>query len=85
MNLDLVLQLFGAVLLVSAFALSQAGRLDARTYAYILLNLAGGALLAVLAFQQARWGFVLLEGTWTLISLVSLTLKLRGREPSAGH
>ena len=85
MSPDLALQLFGAILIVSAFALSQTGRLDARSYLYILLNLIGGAVLAVLAYQQARWGFVLLEGTWTLISLVSLVMKWQGKEVSAGH
>jgi hypothetical protein len=81
----LTLQLLGAVLIVSAFVLSQTGRMDARSFLYILLNLVGGAILAVLAFNQARWGFVLLEGTWTLISLISLIMKWQGKEISAGH
>lgn len=85
MSLDLALQLLGAVLIVSAFALSQTGRMDARSYLYILLNLVGGAILAMLAFNQARWGFVLLEGTWTLISLISLVMKWQGKEISTGH
>lgn len=85
MSPDLALQLLGAVLIVSAFALSQTGRMDAQSYLYILLNLVGGAILAVLAYQQARWGFVLLEGTWTLISLISLIMKWQGKEISASH
>jgi hypothetical protein len=85
MSPDLVLQLLGAILIVSAFVLSQTGRMDARSYLYIVLNLVGGAILAVLAYQQARWGFVLLEGTWTIISLISLVMKWQGKEISAGH
>ena len=85
MSPDLALQLLGALLIVSAFALSQTGRMDAGSYRYIVFNLVGGALLAILAYQQARWGFVLLEGTWTLISLISLVMKWQGKEISAGH
>ena len=50
-----------------------------------LQRILGGAILAVLAYQQARWGFVLLESTWTLISLISLIMKQQGKEISAGH
>lgn len=82
---ELALQLVGALLIVSAFALSQTGRLDPSTYVYIGLNLIGGAILAVLAWQQQRWGFVLLEGSWTLISLVSLVMKAQGKAVSGGH
>lgn len=85
MSPGLAFQLLGAVLIVSAFALSQTGRMDAQSYLYILLNLVGGAILAVLAYQQVRWGFVLLEGTWTLISLISLIMKWQGKEISSGH
>ncbi len=44
-----------------------------------------GATLAVLAFLLQRWGFVLLEGVWTLVSVVALIMRLQGKTPAAGH
>ena len=43
------------------------------------------AILAVLAFQGQRWGFVLLEGVWTLVALVGLIMRVVGKEPVARH
>lgn len=81
----MVLQLIGALLIVSGFVFSQAGKLDPRAYPYQIINLVGAVILTVLAYQDRRWGFVLLEGVWTVISLVSLFMLMRGKEFSAGH
>jgi len=44
---------------------------------YLILNLAGSAVLAVIAFVDERWGFLLLEGTWSIVSAVSLISVVR--------
>lgn len=80
-----MLQIVGAVLILAAFILSQMHRLDARSYAYLSLNLAGAVILAVLAYQGQRWGFVLLEGVWALVALVGLIVRLLDKEPVASH
>lgn len=85
MSIDLAAQFVGAILILIAFALSQTGKLDPNSYAYILLNVAGGAILAILAFLIQRWGFVLLEGVWTIVSVAALVSRLRGKTPAAGH
>jgi hypothetical protein len=46
--------------------------LDGKSCPYLVLNLLGSGLLAVLAAAGAQWGFLLLEGTWALVSLLSL-------------
>jgi hypothetical protein len=65
-------QIGGALLILAAFALVQLGRLSARSLPYVLLNLAGGAVLAVDAFLEEQWGFVLLQTAWTLVALIAL-------------
>lgn len=82
---DQLLQIVGALLILAAFLLSQRNVLDARSYPYLLLNLVGAAILAALASRQGRWGFVLLEGAWTLVALAGLMMRLLGKEPAAGH
>jgi hypothetical protein len=74
----------GALLILAGFILSQRNLLDADSYLYLILNLTGAAILAVLAFQSQRWGFVLLEGVWALVALAGLILRLqeRRRQPA---
>lgn len=66
------LQLVGAALVLAGFALSQHGRLDPDGPRYLTLNAAGSGLLAMLALLGGRWGFLLLEGVWCLVSLAGL-------------
>jgi hypothetical protein len=63
-----LLQLIGAVMVLAGFAMVQFGTLRATSCSYLVLNLAGSAILAVLALQGRQWGFLLLEGVWALVS-----------------
>jgi hypothetical protein len=72
------LELAGAVCILAGFTLGQMGRLDQRSVVYLILNLVGSSVLAVIAFLDHRWGFLLLEGVWSIVSAVSLLSVLRG-------
>src|SRR6185312_11542793 len=69
-------QILGAVLVLIAYIAGQLRLLDGKSYPYLALNLLGSGLLAVLAAAGSQWGFLLLEGTWALVSLLSLGARL---------
>jgi NADH:ubiquinone oxidoreductase subunit 6 (subunit J) len=63
-----IVSLVGAILVLIAFAAQQLGRLSAETKTYQILNLTGGFFLCVAAVTARQYGFILLEGTWTIAS-----------------
>jgi hypothetical protein len=68
-----VLQVCGSVLVLVAFALSQRNIVSTSSGTYLVLNVVGSALLAVLALHERQWGFLLLlNAVWAVVS---------GREP----
>jgi hypothetical protein len=75
--MDQALQILGAILILTAYGLAQVGVLQGRSYPYLLLNLVGSFVLAVLALLDRQAGFLLLEGVWALISLASIGSRLR--------
>jgi hypothetical protein len=70
--MDQFIQILGAVLVLVAYIAAQLRMLDGKSCPYLVLNLLGSGLLAILAAAGAQWGFLLLEGTWALVSLLSL-------------
>jgi hypothetical protein len=80
---DLV-EIIGSLLILAGFAASQLGKLDAHSVPYLVLNIVGSAILAVIAAGQQSWGFLLLEGTWAIVSAASLVARLirRGDRPA---
>jgi hypothetical protein len=77
--MDQVIQVLGSLLILAAYAAAQQGHLSPRSRAYVVLNLAGSSVLAVLAAHERQWGFLLLEGSWGLLSAHALAHILRGR------
>jgi hypothetical protein len=79
---DQVIQLAGAVLILAAFAGTQVGRLGHKSLGYLLTNMVGSAGLGAAAVPGHQWGFLLLEGAWSITSLVGVVTVLT--RPSAG-
>lgn len=81
-----LVQVAGSLLILAGFAAAQAGRLSIDSSLYLVLNFVGSAILAVLAWIDQQWGFLLLEGVWAVVSLWSLIELTRGHTPTApGH
>jgi hypothetical protein len=83
--MDQIVQVVGALLILLAYAAAQFGALNQRSRVYLVLNLVGSAVLAVLAWHEAQWGFLLLEGVWALVSLWGLLQVQRGQPPAEVH
>jgi hypothetical protein len=71
------LQIIGAILVLAGFAGAQLGWVGAASVSYLTVNAVGAALLAILALLDGAWGFLLLEGVWTVVSVISLAGALR--------
>jgi hypothetical protein len=68
----------GAVLILLPFAASQFGKLTTTSLAYQVMNLIGSAALTTVAVIESQYGFILLEGTWVLVSAAGL-VRVLGR------
>jgi hypothetical protein len=66
--LEPLIELVGAVLILSAFVLAQLGRLRTASLTYMVLNFVGAGILAVVAALDGDTGFLLLEGVWAVVS-----------------
>jgi hypothetical protein len=79
-----IVSVIGALLILAPFAASQLGRLKTSTLSYQLMNLVGAGILTAIAVLESQYGFILLEGVWTLMSLIGLRrVMAQGRAPVA--
>ena len=76
-GMEQLIQIGGAILILIAFIAAQRERMSPRSIAYLTLNLVGSLVLAVLAFLDSDWGFLLLEGVWAVASTFGLVERLR--------
>ena len=62
----------GVFILLIAFLLNLTGKLSKDALPYILMNVFGAGLACIASWLIRYIPFVILEGTWTLVSLFAL-------------
>lgn len=67
--LDQLISLVGAALILFAYVANQRRFLTPDDRAYSVMNFVGSALLAWVAIVDQRWGFIVLEVVWALVSV----------------
>ncbi len=71
-HISTLVQIAGSLLILVPFVLVQLKRTRPESLSYIWLNLVGSTVLAFDAWHGHQWGFLLLEGTWAVVSCMSL-------------
>jgi hypothetical protein len=70
--------LLGCTILLVAYATLQwIGGVVAKHPMFNLANLVGSLLLLWVAIVDVRWGFIILESVWSIVSIPPLLRKLR--------
>ncbi len=73
-----LIQIAGALGVLVPFVLLQARRLDSASLPYLVPNLLGSGLLAVIAALDRNWGFLLLEAVWGAVAAKGIFTNLFG-------
>lgn len=62
----------GVAIILIAYFLNLTNRLDKNSLIYILMNLIGGALACFASILLKYIPFIILEGSWTVVSIFGL-------------
>lgn len=63
-----LLQLLGATIVLVPFVANLRGAVTTSSVPYLVPNIVGSLLLAMLALHDRQWGFLLLEVVWASVS-----------------
>lgn len=70
-----ILASVGVIVLLIAFLLNLYKKLSAESKAYSLLNLVGAGICCLSSYMISFYPFVVLEGVWASVALISLFRK----------
>ncbi len=78
-----VLSVVGALMVLTAYALIQSGIWRELDAGYLALNIIGSLLLGVVAIEDQRAGFILLEFAWTGLGCIGVVRAIKARKTAA--
>jgi hypothetical protein len=78
MSFSEIMGSIGVTILLLAFALNILKIIKTESLTYLLLNFIGAGLACFASYLIPYFPFVILEGVWSVFSLVSLVKYLRG-------
>lgn len=84
MNLTDWIGTLGVLMILVAYFLNIFKWIDSESILFYILNILGAALACTASWLIHYWPFVILEGTWTLVSLVALVKSLKNSSIGAG-
>ena len=79
-----LISVLGALAILGAFAANMFGWISPSNLWYSVANFLGSAVLTVVAVVDRQLGFILLEGTWAVVSLWGVYSALRGKHAPPG-
>lgn len=83
MNYNDIIGTIGVGLILIAYFCSIFGWIDGKGKLFFFLNIGGAALACYASYLINYWPFVILEGTWLLVSVMGLLKTLKGRDAKA--
>jgi len=69
MSLSDLIGIFGVALILIAYFLNVIGKLTSDNKIFIILNILGSGIACLASYMIKYWPFVILEGTWFLVSI----------------
>jgi len=78
-----VLSVMGALMVLTAYALIQSGIWRELDAGYLALNIIGSLLLGVVAIEDQRVGFIMLEFAWAGLGLIGIVRAVKARKTAA--
>jgi len=72
MNINDWIGTIGVSLILAAYFCSTFKWISAHSRIFFLLNIVGAAMACFASYLISYWPFVVLEGTWTLVSFIGL-------------
>jgi hypothetical protein len=79
MHYNDIIGTLGVGLILLAYFLNTARLLEKNKQLFYVMNIIGAALACYASFLIDYWPFVILEGTWTLVSIYGLMKAMRIR------